>query len=68
MFNARVSLRNEIIMDKLMDDLDFCKDFLTAQIPSVRGILVYKDCTPSETIHESSVMLLTFFTFFNEVS
>ena len=68
MFNARVSLRNEIIMDKLMDDLDFCKDFLTAQIPSVCGILVYKDCTPSETIYESSVMLLTFFTFFNEVS
>lgn len=55
-------------MDKLMDDLDFCKDFLTAQIPSVCGILVHKDCTPSETIYESSVMLLTFFTFFNEVS
>ena len=55
-------------MDKLMDDLDFCKDLLTAQIPSVCGILVYKDCMPSETIYESSVMLLKFFTFFNEVS
>ena len=55
-------------MDKLMDDLDFCKDLLTAQIPSVCEILVYKDCMPSETIYESSVMLLKFFTFFNEVS
>ena len=49
-------------MDKLMDDLDFCKDFFTASIP-VCGILVYEDCTSSETIYGSSVMLLTFFIF-----
>ena len=45
-----------------MDDLDFCKDFFTASIP-VCGILVYEDCTSSETIYGSSVMLLTFFIF-----
>ena len=46
-------------MGKLMDGLDFCKDFLTALIPCVCGILVYKDPMSSATKYESSVMLLT---------
>lgn len=41
-------------MDILIDALDFWKDFLTALIPSVCGILVYKDLTSSETKFESS--------------
>ena len=47
-------------MDILIGGLDFCKDFLTASIPSVCGILVYKDHTSSETKYESSIMLLKF--------
>ena len=49
-----------IIMDILIGPLDFCKDFLTALIPSVCGILVCKKLTSSETKYESSDILLTF--------
>ena len=48
-----------IIMDILIDRLDFCKDFLNASILSICEILVYEDCTSSETEYESSVILLT---------
>ena len=51
-------------MDKLKDVLDFCKDFLTVPVPSVCGILVYKDRMSSETMYESPVTLLTFSIFF----
>ena len=44
-------------MDMLIDSLDFCKDFLTALIPSVCGILVQRDCMSSETKYE---VMLTF--------
>lgn len=44
-------------MDMLIDSLDFCKDFLTALIPSVCGILVHRDCMSSETKYE---VMLTF--------
>ena len=47
-------------MDILIGPLDFCKDFLTALIPSVCGILVCKKLTSSETKYESSDILLTF--------
>ena len=43
-----------ILIGILIDDLDFCKDFFTTLIPSVCGILVYKDLTSSETKFESS--------------
>ena len=55
-------------MNILIDGFDFCKGFLTASIPSVFRILVYKDRTSSETKYESLVMLLTFSIFFDEVS
>ena len=44
-------------MDMLIDSLDFCKDFLTALIPSVCGISVHRDCMSSETKYE---VMLTF--------
>lgn len=47
-------------MDILIDSLDFCKDLYTPSVPSVYGILVYKERTSNETKYESSVMLLTF--------
>ena len=49
-----------ILMDILIDALDFWKDFLTALIPSVCGILVYKGHISSEIKYEPSVRLLTF--------
>ena len=60
LFNARISLRNGIIMDIIIDGLDFCQAVFTASAPSVYGILVYKDRTSNETKYESSIMLLTF--------
>ena len=60
LFNARISLRNGIIMDILIDGLDLCKAVFTTSVPFVYGILVYKDHTSNETKYESSVMLLTF--------
>ena len=57
-----------ILIGILIDDLEFCKDFFTTLIPSVCGILVYKDLTSSETKFESLVMLLTSSIFFNAVS
>lgn len=47
MFNVRTSLRNVIIMDILIDGLEFCSYFLTVSIPSVCGIMVNKDHTLS---------------------
>lgn len=47
-------------MDIIINSLDFCKAVFTASVPSVYGILVYKDRTSNETKYESSVMLLTF--------
>ena len=48
-----------IILGKLMDDLDFCKDFITALMPCVCGILVCKDRVSSGTKYESPVILVT---------
>ena len=53
-------IMNVINLKWLRDDLDFCKNFLTASIPSVCVIVVYQDHTSNETTYESSVMLLTF--------
>ena len=46
-------------MGKLMDGLDFCKDFLTTLLPCVCGTLVHKDRMSCGTKYESPVMLLT---------
>ena len=44
----------------IMDILRFFEDSLTASIPSVCGVLVYKDRMPRDTKYQLSVMFMKF--------